>query len=298
MLHILTKLEKRPWCLTEMAYAWCAMVWESYGNWGGLCTFPLEIGFRHLDPHDRWIRADLTHMAYHQELVEAVFESHDGEVIADFLQALTMKDSSGNPARTSLGICTRYITHLHDNIGLPFSPRLRRLVIRSIALTGYEGFEEVGSRECIELLNRLRIGVEDMDWPNEWTSILLKAIQSSEGVPRLAVHSWELLAELTTEYSRTLEDRTTYSPLVTASLLDAKEWDKLECWIGVLWMAWPSETNDMTGDLRHAADTLFGQRPGAVQKLSRWMERWSEDTGKAIPTSFQRLREEMQLNTM
>ncbi|KAF9653351.1 hypothetical protein BDM02DRAFT_3107956, partial [Thelephora ganbajun] len=34
---------------------------------------------------------------------------------------------------------------------------------------------------------------------------------------------------------------------------------------------------------------LFRQRPGAVQKLTRWMKQWSEKRGKDVPASFQQV---------
>jgi hypothetical protein len=120
------------------------------------------------------------------------------------------------------------------------------------------GFEGVAG-SFVELLNHLHISVEDMDWQIKWISILVEIIQSAEGVRHLAVHVWDLLAELTTEYSRTFEDRVTYDPHVTEFLLDAQEWEKLECWLGVVWMVWLPETGDVTEDVESATNLLFAK---------------------------------------
>ena len=269
------------------------MVWESFGDWAWVFLYALEIGFRHLDPSDRWIRANLTHVEHDQNFVNKVFDINKDEAIGDLLQALTIKDISGNFARTSLSFCARHIVDLHNTVTEPFSPRLRRLVIRSVELLCREGFKEVGPGSLVDLLNHLCIGIEDMDWPYDWTSILAETIRSTEGVQDLNIQVWELLVEVATSYSRTLAERTAYDSHITEFLLEAQEWEKLECWLGVVWMVWHPETDDMTEDLQHTTKLLFHQKPDAVQNLSQWLERWSE---AAIPESFRQICEQAKLD--
>ena len=61
--------------------------------------------------------------------------------------------------------------------------------------------------------------------------------------------------------------------------------------MGIVWMVWPREADAMAeGDLGQSMLLLFRQRPGAVQKLTQWMERWGErDSYNRIPESFKRI---------
>jgi hypothetical protein len=109
----------------------------------------------------KYIEAVLTHTEHHRGLVDVVFQSQESEVIADLLHAWTTESMSHDPAYTLLGFCAEHLVGLHDLV--PFSPRLRRLVIRSVELIGYKGFEGVGVERFIGLLNHLHVTVEDMD---------------------------------------------------------------------------------------------------------------------------------------
>jgi hypothetical protein len=217
-----------------MAYEWCSVVCknrQSCEDWESLVFGSLEIGFRHLDPLCPWAPAKLTNTEHHRELLDIVFKSEESEVIADLLQAWTMGDIIGvHQAPALLGMCTGYLVSLHSL--LLFSPRLRRLVIRSVELIGYKRFVEGGAERFIELLNHLHVGVEDIDYPPTWVPMLLGAIETPEGTQSLSVQSWELLAELTTSYGWWSEPPA-YNQQVMASLLGAQEWEKLECWMGL-----------------------------------------------------------------
>jgi hypothetical protein len=52
------------------------------------------------------------------------------------------------------------------------------------------------------------------------------------------------------------------------------------------------QTDATTGDLEHVMLLLFRQRPGAVQKLTQWMEQWSEEKGEEVPEAFKRICEQ------
>ena len=190
-LLCLTKLENRPWWLTKIAYGWCAVIWEnrqSCKDWESLLFLCLEVGFHCLDPLKRWYITDLNHIEDHRELAKAVFKSNNREAIGDLLWALTVCDNSGPPIR-SFAIYKRYIVDLQNDPNVPFSPRLQRLVMDSVALIGRDGFEEVGSEKFVGLLNHLHTGVEETVIPIEWTSILLETARSAEGLRYLAIHS-------------------------------------------------------------------------------------------------------------
>ena len=273
VLRDLTVLEDRPQYLTGLAYEWCSVVCENYqsfGDWESLLLISLEIGFRRLDTPDWRLETTLNHTEHHRGLADVVFKSKDGEAIADLLCAWTAL--APEPAHTLLGIYTEHLTELQDL--MPFSSRLRRLVIRSIELIGYKGLKEVGMEKFIELLNHLHVGVNDVDRGFEWIALLLDAIQSPGGVECLFNRSWELLAELVIPRQELVMD-VTHSPQVIASLLEAREWDKLEPWLGVVWMLWPPETDEAAEDLERAMMLLFRRRPAAAQKLTKWMEQRS-----------------------
>lgn len=297
MLLYLVKLQDRSKSLAKIAYGWCAVIWEnrqSCGDWETLLFLPLEVAFRRCDPAKYWYYADLTHSGHHRELADTIFKSNKSEAIADLLCALTIfRDRE--PAIKSLGICIRYIVDLHRNITVPLSPRLRRLVIRSVALIGHEGFEEVGMDRFAELLNHLQVSVEEVDVQIEWGTLLLETAQSPEGHLHLPVQSWELLVKLAAQDLLGLGD-ITYSPQVTASLLRAQEWDKLECWMGLVWMLWTP--NDIPDDLGNAMESLFRKRPDAIQKLTQWVEQWSKKSERDAPESFELICEQAREATL
>ena len=97
-----------------------------------------------------------------------------------------------------------------------------------------------------------------------------------------SIHYWKHLAELATRWYLS---GITYNPDVTTSLIDAQEWDKLECWVGIVWIACPPEPDDVAKELEDAMEALEKKRPGALRKR---MERWSEEHGGLpLPKSFQ-----------
>jgi len=291
VLGDLIKLETRPVCLTEIAYEWCSVICENrrgLGGWESLLPICLAIGFRHLDVQCPYIKARFTHTVHHRELVDIVFKSQEGEAIADLLHALTMSDDSLGWAHTLLGICTGHLVGLHNLV--PFSSRLRRLIIRSVELIGYKGFKGVGVDSLVELLNHLHVTVEDMDRGVDWAILLLDTIQSSERTQHLSHWCWELLVELMISESQLQEHEIAYNPRILTFLTEAQEWSKLECWIGTVWMVWPPGAGGTTEeDLDRSMVLLFRQRPGAAQKLEQWMERWSRGPINHVPESFQRI---------
>ena len=110
----LQNLDNRTRHLTEMAYEWCSVVCENYSDlpYGkDLLLLSLEIGFRHLNPENRWIDPNLTHTQFHQQMIEVVFENGDPEVIADLLCAWTSSSSSHEP-HPSLKMCVGHLIHL------------------------------------------------------------------------------------------------------------------------------------------------------------------------------------------
>ena len=288
VLRDLVDLESRPMCLTEIAYDWCSVIYanrQSFGDWEGLLLTSLQVGFRHLDPRDHDTVPTLVHTEHHLEMVDIIFKSQNSDAIADLLHSWTIDDDSSH---IPLDTCAEQLVCLHNLV--PISSRLRRLVILSVGLVGYAGFEGVGMGRLVELLNHLHVTVGDIDLPGKWVRFLTNILQTSEGIQLLSHWYWELLLELAISYPWLLQEVTTYNPQTMVFLTDAQEWSKLECWIGTVWMSWPPEAGRITeADLSRSTLLLFQQRPGAFQKLEQWMERCSQINDENIPESFQRI---------
>jgi len=292
ILDDLIKLENRPESLTSIAYKWCSVICEnrdSFEGWERLLPVCLELGFRHLDFRSREIKVSLAHTEHHRGFVDVVFKTQESEVIADLLHAWTVEGTFGIPTKELLGFCTRHLVGLHDL--LPFSPRLQHLIVRSIEIIGYEGFEGVGVEKFVELLNQLHVTAEDINIKPLWVKLFFSIIQSSEGVQRLSHSYWKLLVELAASESQLLGPDLACSPqIITSSLAEAKEWSKLECWMGILWMLGVGGMTEE--DIERSMVLLFRQRPGALQKLKQWMERWSKCPCNSVPETFQRICEQ------
>ena len=288
--------------LATMAYEWCSVICENHqrlGDWEGLLLVSLEVGFRHLDFRRKYIDANLIHTEHHRKLVDVVFRGQMSEAIADLLHAWTAQGAFYEPAYTLLGNCTGHLVNLHNLVS--FSPRLRRLVIRSVELIGYRGFEGVGVGRFTELLNHLHVTTEDIDDRFRWAYLLLDTVDSSEGAQHLSHCYWELLVEFATWLTHALR-KIPYSPQTATFLTETQDWSKLECWMGVVWMVWPPEAGGIAEeDLCHLTLLLFRQRPRAAQRLEQWMEWWSQQRGRDIPESFRRIcgqvREAIQRDT-
>ena len=276
MLASFHNLEMRTNYLTEVAYGWCSMVCESHSSlWNrkDLLLLALEIGFRHINPQSDWVWAELTHMESHQKMVEIVFQSGESEAIADLLYAWTSRGESHEP-HSSLKICAQYIvglSHLQ-----PFSPRLHLVIIRSIVLLEYQGFEQVGVERLIGLLDGLDICIQDMSRYYQLGQLLLDIIQSPEGIQHVSHQYWELLVEFVVSTPHVVTGE--FNPHLMTSLEDTEEWDKLECWMGFIWIMWSlgaemDEDLETDEKLEHVTLSLFQQRPGAVQKLEQWVGR-------------------------
>jgi len=298
ILSNLTRMEDHPSCLVEGAYKWCSLICENYQNLAdgpNLLFLSLEIGFRHLHPEGSWVMDPLTHTEHHHKLAGIIFESGDNKAIADLLLAWTL---GYNPSSSDwpLNACAGHITLLLKL--QPFSSRFRQVIIYSIEAIGYGGFKEVGVVAFVALLNNLCVCAKDMRSEERWIGLILGVIQSSEVTQHLSHHYWCLLVELVILWSQWLEPHPTYDPQVMTSLKDAQEWDKLECWMGVVWIVWPPDGDEaMEKDLECWMVLLFHQQPDAIQRLQQWMEQWGKKSKLSVPESFRRICEEAQLKT-
>jgi len=134
-----------------------------------------------------------------------------------------------------------------------------------------------------------------MDHQSEWLRSLLLTLKTSEGAQHLSYWHWELPVELVVLCLLPPGHEVVYNPQITTLLAGAREWSKLEYWIGTVWIPLPPEADGIIEeDLGHLILLLFWRLPGAFQKLEQWMERWSQRHDRGIPESFQRLRKQAQ----
>ena len=148
-------------------------------------------------------------------------------------------------------------------------------IIHAVGLVGYQEFEQAKVEGFIRLLNDLQVCTKDLDNEFGWARLLLDIIKTSKGIQHLPYSYWELLAELAAYLSDEL-GADIYSPQIIMSLQNAKEWDKLRCWVSAVWLVWPPKGGQTTeGDLKHVMLSLSHQQPGVIQKLEEQMEQWS-----------------------
>jgi len=295
ILHSLTTWKSRPGSFITMAYEWCSVICGAYpeledGRGRELLFLSLEIGFRHLNSLDRKVEARLTHTEHHHKMADTIFKNGDGELIADLLHAWIPQSRYHH---THLHICARYIVDIQRL--QPISPRLRCLLILSIGLIGYQEFEQIGGNGLFELLNHLHVRAEDVSSGDLWVELLLNVIRSTEGIRRLPYSYWELLVEFAVSKPKRLR-YTPYDPHIMESLEEAEEWDRLECWIGIVWAMWGPDcrVHWRAANLEPATLSLFRKKTGAYQKLERWMER----IGERVLEPFQQMCERENFNAV
>ena len=303
VLYLLSKFE--PHGLAKSAYRWCIKVWTNrhrYEDWETLLLLSLEIGVRRSYSSGEQFHISFVGGEPHQGVYETVLESNNNEAVTDLVRASYMFDESDGLV---LRICADYIVDCHGGGTEPFPKHLRKFLSLSVVRIGFGALAKVGRERFTELLNRLHIGIEDTHNQGRgvWTAILLEIIRSAEA-RRLAIDSWELLAELAARGYLDI-----ISPLVcvmgwpgevdpvslvdidgwdklglTTSLMDAEEWDKLECWMSIFWMVWPVKSGEVTKKLEDVMEALEKQRPGAIRKR---MERWEEEHHRGLRGSYQ-----------
>jgi len=304
VLSTLVKWKDRPSSLAKIAYNWCSVIYENHQSledWEVLLLLCLEIGFRHLPEKTYYMGDWLIHTEHHHKLVDMVFKSQKVDAITDILCAWTAGSSLLRPEHKQLlDICIGHLASLRKLA--PFSPRLQQLVIKFIELIGCKGLEVLGVEGFTGFLDHLHVTAENADSSYKLVKLLLDTLQSPEGVQCLSHRYWELLVELIVDPHRLSLDTTPiYDSRIMTCLIDAQEWDKLECWMALVWMVWPPGAGEMTEeDLERPMLLLFRQQPGAAQKLEQWMKRWShnrsqwgmwfsQERARDICVSFRRL---------
>ena len=298
MLLELAEWDNRPNCLRTMAYEWCSAICEAYeGLWNGgkLLFASLKVGFRGLDIQNYFAYQELVHTKHHRDMAKIVFNGGDDEVIADLLQAWTgaYHDSDMHELLGLADTLPRlFIRHQHQ---ISTSRRLRLLVIHSVGYLGPEQLDQVGVEEFTMLLERLKVGINDVDARLSWLEILLLVVKSPQGRDLLPHSYWELIPRLSARVSEeyitstwklsripghpaTVVERFSVSdevipidenPKLMSSLLKGKR-DTLEYLCGSVWLLLSPDATTIPEALEDATRSLFREQPGAVQKLRQW----------------------------
>ena len=204
-------------------------------NYMDLLFKTLEIGFRqaHFGLGQPTIHLD--HTSHHDRMFQIAFSSKRDGVIADAVCAwIADSKRAGSLAR-----------HFTDRVEWPepFSPLLRQIGIRAIYQTWSNDFT-MAAQETIRLLNCLKVDVDDVEEDDDWVDRLIAVIRSqtefktSTGFERLSSHYWSLLGKLMAIGGYFWEFASD-DLKVMESLEKAKDWEKLEVWMAVIWMAQP-----------------------------------------------------------
>ena len=272
----LAKWDNRPDWLRTMAYEWCSAICERYqGVEDGkeLLFTSLKISFRGLGVRDYFTDQGLVHTKHHRHMADIAFDSGDDEVIVDLLQAWTGTRNHSNTSELLelLDTLPRNLVRLQ----IFTSQTLRRLVIRSVEHLGRQQIEQVGVEEFTALLDRLNVGIDDMDFEPNWLNLLLYVVRSPQGRRSLSHPYWELMVELSAAVHELwfLDYPINDDLQVMFSLEEEEEWDTLECWSGLVWLQRLPKIDTIPKDLERVTISLFRQRPGAVQKLKQWVQR-------------------------
>ena len=260
-----------------MAYRWCSAIAEAAERLHlapnvmhkpheiktGVPDFfiSLAIAFRLAGPENGWIEGTrLTHMPHHHQVFNGAFSSDDDDIIADAACAWIVGDLKPTES---------YALHFAKRVDnpRPFSPRLRQVAIRVIEVTGpkeLDGWDSV----IVRLFNHLNISVDELDTPyGVWQGLLVDVIRSPAG-KNLSSHYWDSMGKLISPTEMYTGDRNfqVRDEDVMKLLKEAKDWEKLEIWMVIVWESLPKQTFDLE-DIKHATLELLSSRPSALQRF-------------------------------
>ena len=252
------------------------------------CILPvaLEIGFRFAAPSRDWTTLSLGHIPHPEWMFDIVFSGEDDETIADAV-GVWLADRNHIPP----GLCARYLAERMKR-ETPFSPRLRRAVIRALQ-RNWSGELSASESEVVNLLNRLKVDPDDVEDGKEWIRLLVGVIRSPPGLEGLSLHHWDLLYKL----MLVTEIAGGFLPCdveVMRSLEGSEDWEKLEVWIVTMW--WPPYNwfdEEMEG-IGRVTLKLLSRRPSL---LPRFEDRLSGKLVKAHKTKLREICEQVRADS-
>jgi len=276
LLGGLAKWASPPAYFTQYAYAWCSAICEKNEDIDAckdLLVSALKLGFRRDDIYVDSMRYNPVHTDHHKRMIDVIFSTGNTDTIADALCAWTIGDTP-QLRFPFLGACADHLVNL---TGMEFPPRLRRMVIRAIECIGYPEFERAGIEKFVPLLNGLEIEVHEMGWRSRWTSFLWNVLRSFPGQRHLSSHYWQYIVPMAMQpglFPLHLKP----SDLDTMkSFEEAEDWERLEVWVGMMWILELPEEGIEVEEVERATRTLFCKRPGAFQTVEEWVLGASEE---------------------
>ena len=238
---------------------------DLYGYADFLLLKTLEVGFRLAQPgRDRpAIRSD--HTLDCNWMFKVALSSADDEFIADATYAWIAHSD-----RTSTSSLACYLADRVVRLK-PFSPRLRQAGIHVICCT-WDSQLTFPAPEVARLLNHLEVDVDEMEKKDIWVNLLVSAIRSPMGFESLSSHNWRLLEKLLSTKSfywhyveRDME--------VMRSLEKAEDWEKLEVWMGIVWMSLRvSGPRESMEGIEQVTLELFLRQPSALRRFENLCE--------------------------
>jgi len=272
----LTEWDNRPDYLRAKAYEWCSVICTNYSDIDDgekLLFLALEISFRGLDPQCQWTDVQPVQTKHYRHMADIVFNSGDGEVIADLLQAWATCSSSQR-SRGLPNMCAKHLVRLErvDHA----SKRLRRLIIHTIGCLGFRPFERAGVEGFTALLERLVVCVDDVSDAHSrirWLPLLLGVVRSPDGWRSLGYPHWELILELSVTGTLFLRDPIKHELGIMVSLEEQRDWDRLECWVCFGWSILRPTIDSVLESLERVTLSLLRQRPGIAEKLKQLLQR-------------------------
>lgn len=263
LLKGLVMWKDRPSSLAHLTFDWCIAICEEIQD-DDECTnlvFPaLHVGFRYPAPGFTQLAVGYV-PAGHQRMVELVFKHGDQETVADALCAWTSVEDNGICAQL-VHPCVRLLVELaHEE----FPPRLKRAIIHAVNVVDFTKL--IGAEQFTDLLDRLKVGIDDIrDARDHWTLLILRVIASEVGREHLSLWYWELLVELVGRSSGKFPSF--FDEAVLRSLVEKEEWEKLACWLGLVWSMQPPSAGALPVEMvTNATATLLTRIPTAAQRL-------------------------------
>ena len=252
-----------------MAFAWCAAICEEIEDDGQCASliYPVfRVGFSCFTRDE--IQFEVDYIPTVHQMVDLVFERVDYEILADALYVWTSQGNYNNCDRL-LGPCAGHLVELAQ-ADREFPPRLGQAIIRVINLVDF--VERVGVERFVGLLAHLEVGIDDITTARDnWATLILEIIASEVGREQLPFRYWELLVQLSRNFSGELRSVLCDGEII-GSLEEEEEWEKLECWLGAVWIVqYRSEDEPEVEVIIQATAALLQRIPKAAQRLKGWV---------------------------
>ena len=286
LLHCLAAWENRPLIFSLLGNSWCSDVSkilekldqgktalesqlssnlqsprhprdEIAHKYAELLLKTLEVGFRQSEPYT----LSSSHTPHQRWMFDIIFTSGNDEVLADTLCAW-----AADRDQATIGSCHARRLDGRVERSIPFSPRLRRIIIKVIQ--GCELTTDGSELDVARLLNQLYLDADDIQDHDNFQHLLVCVARSPAGREALSSQSWCLLGELAlAERPGPFFQLLDVDVEVWRSVHDGEGWEKLEVWMLVIWLSFDLESEVRMGEIMQVTLRLFQQHPSALQRF-------------------------------